>query len=144
MEEPSQEEQLAGLAARVVVEMASRLVDGGLVVMQGDGLKGRVKTHVPVLGRMYPFRSGFAELAAQTGAIVLPTTIDLEASGKVRIVLHTKLDSGPENEPHETRITNLISQYAAFIEKSCWSHPESLTLGRMRKHLKLPVAPTGD
>lgn len=128
-------------ATQTMRDLMSQLAEGGLIVIQADGLKGQVSAELTVLGRLYPFRSGFAELAVRTGAAVIPTTIHLADDARIRVALHEPFDAGREAQSRDERVLGLLAQFADFYAHNSRQYPESLTLGRMRKFLQLPVAP---
>ena len=58
---------------------------GGIVLIAADGQMGSRLQQLPFHGRRRPFGIGFAELAAATGALVVPVFTRLNPSGKVDI-----------------------------------------------------------
>ena len=129
---------MVGAIAELTNEVYRILMAGGLVVLEGDGRKGRVVCHLPICGRTYPLRAGFAELALRTGASIIPMTSSLEEDGRIKVTFHSPIASSDETHSHSERVTGMVKQYAAFLETAWRQSPETVTLTRMDLHLDLP------
>jgi len=130
----------SGVWAELVKKAYVTLRQGGVVFMAGDGRRGRGATlHLPVCGRLHPFRAGFAEMALYAGAAIVPITTALEVDGQIRVAFHPPLDPGAADLPQAARAERLLRQYAAFLEKMWRGGPENVDLRHMAWHLRLPA-----
>ena len=59
----------AALDIRPIIEW---LAGNKVVVLAGDGLRSSEFMQFPLMGKQYPFPTGFLKIAAMTGAVVLP------------------------------------------------------------------------
>jgi amino acid adenylation domain-containing protein len=132
--------ELAASYSALTFELHSTLSDGGLVLFAGEGRKGRVRSRVPICGRVYPIRAGFAELAIRTGATVLPLTATLADDGKIELTVHAEIPRGDSTLRRSKRARQMVLRYAEFLDNVWKNAPESLTLRRMQQHLQLPEA----
>jgi len=76
-----------------IKEARLALERGGAVWIAGDGMTGGVKTVVTRYGRSFPFRSGAADLAAQTGAPLILCFPELSPDGHITVEFHPPLTS---------------------------------------------------
>jgi len=102
--------------ARQLVEAQKVLKQGGILSIAGDGFRGDTGSSQPFYGRMVPFRSGYADLALRTGAVLLPVFEYFTIDG------HLKLEIAPPIEPpvggREIQIEGIKQQYIqALIER---------------------------
>ena len=130
--------ELASAVSELMHQAFTVLDQGGLLMMEGDGRKGRIACHLPIAGRLYPLRGGFAELALRAGATVVPLTCNLLNDGRIELEFHERLDAGDERGSHAERVLQLVTQYARFLDFVWRRSPESLALYRMAWHLRLP------
>jgi hypothetical protein len=123
------------VAARAVLQR------GGLTVIAGDG--GGGYSHpvtVSFHGRQRPFRTGFAALAAATGAAVVPVNTMMDQRGKIHITFLSPLDTD-SGEPRSTEWVNrLVLNYAALLHDLWARCPWIVRWLQMRRHLTLPLA----
>ncbi|MBP7866037.1 MAG: AMP-binding protein [Acidobacteria bacterium] len=114
------------------------LRDGGAVVIYGDGGKGRQGVTVPFFGAPRTFRPGAGELAAETGASVVPVFGVLEGNGRVVFEICPPLAAGG-GSPHDQALS-LTRGYAALVTErwprvypfQSWSNLERLLFLRAR------------
>lgn len=100
-------------AAAMVVYARELLTQGGIVQVTGDGAMGRRGVTLPVYGRPWLFRSGGAELALDTGAVMLPVFNTLARSGHITIEFLAPLTSIQAGR--QAQIEDLTRQYAALL-----------------------------
>ena len=93
-----------------IKEARSVLARGGAVWLAGDGMTGAVKAIVTKYGRSFPFRSGAADLAAQSGAPLILAFPGLGADGTVTVEFLDPLKS--KGKGPTARADVLLSQYA--------------------------------
>lgn len=127
------------IVAELVYEIHTTLAKGGLVLLAGEGNKGEVCCHLPIGSRIYPLRTGFAELAIYNEAEVIPVISLLGNNGKIKIKFYEALDQGNKEMDHKECVLHMVKQYANFLETAWLQSPESLGIGRMKKHLNLPA-----
>ena len=100
-------------AAAKVIHAQKLLVQGGIVQVTGDGAQGTRGVEVPIYGRPWLFRSGGAELALDTNAILLPVFNTLAHSGHITVEFLEPLTTGQCGR--EQQIEDLTRQYAALL-----------------------------
>lgn len=133
-EKPSQAQNRSML----VYHAHSALRDGGTVVIYGDGGKGRQGVTVPFYGAPRTFRPGAGELAAETGASVVPVFGALEDSGRVIFEICPPLAA--RGESSHDRALCLTRGYAELVVErwprvypfQSWSNLERLLFLRAR------------
>lgn len=116
---------------------------GGITLVLPDEIDGISRIYfLPIHGRMHGFRGGFAELAIETGASVIPVSISVEVSKrKITALFLDPLDVGKAEMSHADRIERLINQYAAYL-KNEWSICPGIVPLRLKKnHIELPPHP---
>ena len=115
----------------------SILTRGGIVSVLPDGYGGS-SPGLSVLfhGRPRSFRGGFAELAIETGADIIPVSLDIDAcKRKLTITSLKPLDVGANDMPHDDRVKALLSQYVVYFKQQWACCPGLVPSGRMRKHI---------
>jgi lauroyl/myristoyl acyltransferase len=104
-----------------------------------SGVTGHGATyHVRFGGRLYTIRPGFAELALNTGAAIVPVFGRFDEQGRLLLKFHAAFDAGRGTRAQQ--IESLMRQYEAFAESVIREHTEILNWKKMRNHLKLPPA----
>lgn len=113
---------------------------GGVVLILPDGKGGLSrKITVPLHGRIHGFRTGFAELAMETNAAVIPVSLAVDVRKRqVTISFLEPFNTGSTAMSHAERIKGLVKQYAAFLKQEWALYPGLVPFDRMRKHLDLP------
>ncbi|NLG26466.1 MAG: hypothetical protein GX557_01035, partial [Chloroflexi bacterium] len=110
--------QLARLTNQLY-EAQRALRSGGCALIAADGRQGAsADIEVPFLGHRRPFKSGFAELALSADARVVPLSVTVAPSGRLRVRLDAPLT--PIGTTHAERVHSLVLQYAAWLERE-WS-----------------------
>ncbi|MCP4400864.1 MAG: AMP-binding protein [bacterium] len=111
---------------------------GGLAHIIPDGYKGGSALVLPFLGRLRPFKTGFAELAVQTGARVIPVFASLDGRGRITVEFLNPLERGPDRMSRQEQIESLIQQYAQLLEPRWLLAPGNLAHSQIKHFLKLP------
>ena len=116
------------------------LAQGKIIQFVSDGDFGReVGSHpVIVAGRQYSLPPGFAELALNTGAAIVPQFTSNQSDGRIHTTFLPPLAPEPGNR--EFQVESLLKQYADFLASSWKSAPESMSWKKIQKHFTLPVA----
>jgi amino acid adenylation domain-containing protein len=97
-------------------EAQRALRSGGCALIAADGRQGTsVDIEVPFLGHRRPFKSGFAELALSADARVVPLSVMVAPSGRLRVRLGAPLT--PIGATHAERVRSLVVQYATWLER---------------------------
>ena len=123
-----------------LLKCKSILARGGIVLVLPDGYGGLSRgVSLPFHGRMISFKAGFAELAIETGAVVIPvsTAVDVR-KGQVTVSFLEPLDIGPFDMGRAERVKGLIRQYAAFLKEEWACCPGIVPLRLKRKHIDSP------
>ncbi len=129
----------AAWSAGLLVKAARMVRDGRTVVFYPD-LPDQVPDGHPVqwAGRAKRIRAGFATLALESGAPVIPTYSTVAADGRLETRFFAPFDCGYDNAPRQDRISVLLRQYARFVERAWREAPESVPWFVMHKHLRSP------
>jgi amino acid adenylation domain-containing protein len=90
------------------------------------------KYRVELAGREYRVKSGFAELALNTGAAIIPHYTTCLPDGRVQMNLLKPLEAGEGDR--DEKIERLIGEYFAFINEAWVTHPEAIRWDRMKGH----------
>jgi amino acid adenylation domain-containing protein len=130
-------EHVASATAAFTARLYATLAAGGLVLMAGDGRKGRAHCEVTIGGRHHRLRAGFADLALRSGAVVLPLQSALDDDGRIALCFDPPMVRGPRSTPRGERARAMTQRFAAFFDHTLRSAPESLSLRRMAYHLAL-------
>ena len=104
---------------QVLFKAQSTLKEGGSVLLLPDGRLGSSASMCHFFDRSLPFREGFATLAINTGATVLPTRATVDENGFMRIEFHQELALGCETSPKSVRVKYALDQYVRWVEE-CW------------------------
>ena len=118
------------------------LQTGGVVFILPDGENGKGGVQCNYYQRQRSFRTGFAEIALATGAVILPTLPYLDLSGQFGLTVCEPFDPGPPTMPHADRIRYLVEQYVAYLHAE-WQKPWDIHIRRMAMHLALPTVEPG-
>ncbi len=120
-----------------LMKAKSILTKGGIISILPDGYGGSsLGLSVSFHGRRRSFRGGFAELAIETGADVIPVSLDIDAcKRKLTITSLKPLDVGGYGMPHVDRVEGLLRQYVAYFKQQWACCPGLVPSGRMRKHI---------
>jgi lauroyl/myristoyl acyltransferase len=125
--------------ARVVFQAEKALKKGKVVHLAADGRRGDSGFVLTFHGRQRHFAAGFAELAVNTGAVVLPVFAPFDEEGRVNIEFLEPLDSGSESMAHSERVESLVRQYARLLEQRWSQDPGNVRPRLAGKFLSLPV-----
>jgi acyl-coenzyme A synthetase/AMP-(fatty) acid ligase/lauroyl/myristoyl acyltransferase len=130
----------SGLNAAEALQAQHFLLEGKIIQLVTDGDPGGGISHhlVAVAGRQYYLPSGFAELALNTEAIIVPEYTTIRADGRVHTTFLPPLMPEPGNWDY--KIEGLMGQLANFLTSSWIAAPESMNWSRMRKHFRCPPA----
>lgn len=112
--------------AQIAVEAQSLLSRGRIVkivpdvdCLPGEGLPVRWA------GRDHFIRPGFAELALNTRAVLIPIFSVMKPGGCIHTTILPPLDPGPETASRDARVQHLLRQYGEFVNRCCRQFPES-------------------
>jgi len=122
-----------------LLKSKSVLKNNGIVLILPDVQGGLSSGHdLPFHGRRVSFKAGFAELAIETGAAVIPVSLTVDVHKRqVRLLFLEPLDSGPADRDHAEKVEGLIRQYADFLQEE-WSRcPGTVPLKLKKMHLEL-------
>jgi len=128
----------AWLYAELAYHAQKLLQQGNVIHIVGDTFaKGPGRTYQIRIGdREYSLKAGFAELALNTNAQVLPIFGRFEPDGRLLTEILPPLDPG--RGTRDERIQAYIQLYAQFINSVLQRHPEILSWKRMKNHLRQP------
>jgi KDO2-lipid IV(A) lauroyltransferase len=105
--------------ARFVRQARATLLEGGIVALMGDGSYGARGIPVDFFGRPVPFATGFARLAACTGAAVVPIHAE-EQDGHPSVRFGPPLAPAGAGDP----VPDLVRGYVRHLESLLRARPE--------------------
>ncbi|MDM7926840.1 MAG: AMP-binding protein [bacterium] len=125
-----------------LMEAKRVLSGGGVVFVLPDGGAGLSRgVSLPFHGRMRNFKTGFAELAVETGAPVVPVSMGIDVLAReVTLAFREPMDIGPADLPHAERVEGLVRKYAAYLDEEWKRFPGSVALKQKEAHLKMRPA----
>jgi len=113
-----------------------KLRAGGIVWIAPDGGSGSRARRLPIFGWQRAFSTGFAELALQTGATVIPVRHVIAANGGIQISFLRPFAAGVATTNREERIQQLMQQYVDFLEETWRLDPANVGVAHMRHFLQ--------
>lgn len=121
--------------AVITADAQKQLVEGNALLFYSDTIELRTKNYMAkLLGSERPFKGGFAEMALQTGATIIPMVSIITDDGRIAKKFYPPLVTEKDN--YEDKILDLVQQYAHFMESVWREHPETQTLSKMKKYLR--------
>jgi acyl-coenzyme A synthetase/AMP-(fatty) acid ligase/lauroyl/myristoyl acyltransferase/acyl carrier protein len=118
-----------------LLQARQRLEAGGIAMIAADGHHGHGLTTRTVLGRRMKIRPGAAELAAQTGSILVPVFTRLRRDGVLLVEFQPPLQSMAATE--EERTAELIEAYADLLATRINAVPQAMDtdwLARLQRY----------
>lgn len=112
------------------------LMEGSVIQLVGDIETYDFQNSKNIANRKYTFKTGFAELAVNTGAVVLPLYSALQPDGHIHTTILPPLDPGSGD--HDSMVNTLMDGYVSFLNMAWAEAPQSLRWTRYRTHLKKP------
>jgi len=131
----------SALQAEIAFHGQQLLRQGRIVHVSPDVISYKGGTHRLVIGdRVYSMRSGFPELALNTGASVVPVFGRFLEDSRLLTEFLPPLEAGEGTR--EQQVEALLNAYAAFVTDVSRRMPEIILWKKMRNHLKWPRVPT--
>jgi hypothetical protein len=124
-------------AARRAAERA--LQSGAVLHFAPDGFFGRGGVELAFLGRRRTFRAGFAALALDTGAAVLPIDAPLDGTGRATVRIGDPLDPPAPGLARGVAISTWVERYVARVERLWRADPGNVFADHVRHVLALPA-----
>ena len=121
-----------------VFQARNILRNGGILHVASDGFKGQSGRECNFLGRKRTFPASFAELALQSNAAIIPVFAPLDDDGRIRLQILPALDCGPEDMPHDERVSYLIEQYVELFATRWAQDPGSVHENDLSIYCTLP------
>jgi non-ribosomal peptide synthetase component F/lauroyl/myristoyl acyltransferase len=139
------ESSLLATGAAYVAELTLRaqqmLRQGDVLQILNDYSLGPADALPISIGRRsFQLKTGFAELALDTGAVIIPSYATPRPNGQIHTAFHAPLQPEDTNANRDQKIQSLMSQYAQFLETSWHMFPESLDLFLIKHYLRRPLA----
>lgn len=111
---------------------------GHILHLAADGSFGASGIDFPLHGKPRPFAAGFAELALQTGAKVVPVWSAIDVDGHLTVEFLPVLDPGGDDMAHNERVRHLIQQYVDGVEQRYSDDPGNVRWVHFHRFLRLP------
>ena len=117
---------------------------GGIVFNLPDALQnlGNSRT-VEFFGRQRRLAIGFAELALDTAAHVVPVAYRFTQRGFFVMEFRPPLQQLEQEAPREERVDSLLDQYAKFLRDEWRRYPWNIHWNHLRNYLELPEGASG-
>jgi lauroyl/myristoyl acyltransferase len=133
-------EMAAGLYAQVAYHGQQLLRHGDVIhILPDKSARAPGPMYPFVIGdREYTIKTGFAELALNTGAAVIPIYGRYLDDGRLLTILLPPLDPG--GGERQAQVTNLLQQYARFMDSTIRENPEILSWLKIGNHFREPRA----
>jgi len=103
-----------------------------------NGFSSRGDYPINVCGRQYQARTGWADLAIQTGAAVIPVISTLQPAGTIEVNFLPPFLWNKENTDTFDQTAQLMQQFADFLCYAFRQYPESLRWKIMQNHYTYP------
>jgi len=125
--------------AAVAAEAYQTLLQGRIVAIAGDEQNVANGTPAIIGDRLHRLSPGFAELAAATGAAVLPIYSELRPGGCIQITILPPLtwDAG---RSHSEQVEQILRAYCGTLAEIWCQAPAVVVWEIMQRHLQLPRA----
>jgi acyl-CoA synthetase (AMP-forming)/AMP-acid ligase II/lauroyl/myristoyl acyltransferase/acyl carrier protein len=129
------------LVADLMMQGYQALKNGRIIQIVPDGRDFSVQDPPRLLGghKVY-IQSGFAKLALASDAAVVPVSTTRRLDGSIHSTFFPPLIPRDMEASIESKIFDLVTQYADFLEKSWRLSPESVRWSKMEKHLRRPTS----
>ncbi len=115
------------------------LKQGWIIGIAPDGPNGIGGVTLPLHGRHRVFGTGFAQLALNTGADVLPCFVSMNRVSEIKATFLDPLAIGSEVMSHDERVLQLMKQYVIFLEKRWTKDPGNIKLSHIKRYLDSPL-----
>lgn len=125
--------------ARVAVEARRALLEQGLICIAADGYVTQRGLTLPFHGRARTFAAGFAELALDADAVVVPASAPIDDRGRVALTIAPPLVEPDRSAPRAERRRALIEQYATWLAERWSADPGNVI--NLRTFMALPAWP---
>ncbi len=144
------EDSLAAIAVEQARRGANALLQGFRLLGEGqiirvyidNGIASRGNWPAVICGKQYMMRAGWADLAVQTNAAVIPMAAAIYQDGSFELKFLPALKLSNQDHTREEKIGQLIEQYAQFLSYAYQEYPWSFGWRVMENHYKMPdVAP---
>lgn len=122
-----------------LVEAYRTLRKGGIVQILPDGHQGTQAINLDFYEHQRAFRTGFAELAVSTHALILPVSLQFNMDGTLLIKISPALDL-PDDIAPDQKIAHLIHQYVAGLDEYWQTNTHMILYSVMKKHMQAPKA----
>lgn len=127
----------SGLNAGEAYQNQLLLKQGKIVQFVSDGsFDDKSDSHrVIIAGRQYFITPGFAKIALNTGATIIPQFTTTRENGQIHTTFMPPLIAAEGDR--DLQVESLVNQYADFINSSWITAPESLGWKRIQRHFSL-------
>lgn len=127
--------EASSLNAEIALYGQKILQQGGVVNFASDTNDHSGKTYNVAIGnRNYQIKGGFAEMALNTGASIVPFNRYCLEDGRIKMEFFPPMEIGEGTR--EEIVERLVREYGAFIE-NCWrTHSDGISWARINRHLE--------
>jgi acyl-coenzyme A synthetase/AMP-(fatty) acid ligase/lauroyl/myristoyl acyltransferase/acyl carrier protein len=103
-----------------------------------NGFSSRGDYPISVCGRQYQMRTGWADLAIQTGAAVIPVLSALQPDGSIEVTFLPQLLWDHDSPDKFDQTARLMEQFSDFLTGAYRHYPETLRWKIMENHYTYP------
>jgi len=129
------------LSTDLMMKGYQSLKEGQIIQLVPDGRAFSIRDNpVSISGRSTYIQSGFAKIALLADAPIIPLLTTRRLDGSVHFTFFPPLVPRDMQAPLERKIADLVKQYAAFLERSWKSAPESVPWTKMDDYLRWPAS----
>jgi KDO2-lipid IV(A) lauroyltransferase len=135
--DPSSAQVMAMLSNQLVAARQA-LARGAVVMIAPDGYYGIGGREIAFMGRLRRFGAGFAELALEIAAPVVPVTSSVDLDGRITIKIGKPFEASGRS--HAQRVDALIAHYIEHLSSVWRTAPGEVHWPHLSKFLALPPA----
>ena len=132
-----QPEEQARYGTNAILTGYRMLSEGKIVRIYVDNsYLSKGKWPIDILGKQYMMRTGWADLAYQTGASIIPTISSLDENGCVHLIFLPPFQV--DKVDYESQLKQFMVQFAGFLSYAFRTFPFSARWKVMQNHLYMP------
>jgi len=128
-------------SARSMLQGQRALRSGKICHVAADGFRFETGVEKPFLDRTRHFATGFAELAADVNATVIPVIVPIDENGRLEVRFFDPLEAPGTEESREAKVDHLLDQYVQHLEEIWKTYPGNVPHRRWTEFIQQPQVP---